>query len=407
MAKQGNTKALARILEDRGLSIEAIKKALTRQRIETPSWAYADGGTRFHVFSQDGAAQSIFQKLEDAACVHQLTGVTPTVAVHALWDFVDADPAEAAKYAKSLGVKIGAVNPTLFEQEEYKYGSIGNPSKKVRDKAVQHMLDCVELMRGCQSKYLSLWFADGTNYPGQDDFRERKNRCSDALKRVHDGLEPGMEMLVEYKFFEPAFYSTDIWDWGMAMLMAKQSGPQAKVLVDLGHHALGSNIEQIVAVLVDEGMLGGFHFNSKKYADDDLTTGSMNPYELFLIFNELVAAAGGKKLYDVPYMIDQSHNIKPKIPAMIQSVMSIQEMFAKALCVDRKALKQARRACDVIGAEEILKAAFFTDVRPLLAELREEMGLAPDPLKAYADSGYQQTIEAARRGQAATGGGLG
>jgi len=243
---------------------------------------------------------------------------------------------------------------------------------------------------------MSIWFADGTNYPGQDDFRQRKHRVAQNLKKVHDKLDDGMEMLLEYKFFEPAFYCTDIWDWGIAYVFAKHCGPKAKVLVDLGHHPLGTNIEQIVATLIDENMLGGFHFNSKKYADDDLTTGSMNPFELFLIFNELVSAQGGSGLYDVGYMIDQSHNIKPKIEAMIQSVMNIQQAYAKALCVDRTRLRQAQQNCDVVSAERILKDAFDTDVTGLLACVRDQMGLDDDPLKAYRESGYQQKIESAR-----------
>ncbi len=379
-----------------GFDADRVRTALKAQTIETPSWAYGDGGTRFKVFPQKGAAQNILHKLEDAACVHRLTGVAPTVAVHVLWDFVDKTPEEAKSCAESLGVRIGAVNPTVFEQNEYKFGSIGNPDSRVQEKAVSHISDCVEIMRKCDSKFLSLWFADGTNYPGQDDLRARKHRVADNLKKVHDMLDEGMEMLVEYKMFEPAFYSTDIGDWGMAYLFAKNCGPKAKVLVDLGHHALGTNIEQIVALLIDEGMLGGFHFNSKKYADDDLTTASMNPYELFLIFNELVAAAGGNSLYDTAYMIDQSHNIKPKIEAMIQSVMNIQETYAKALVVDRKALEEAQKAGDVIGAESVLKDAFFTDVKPVLAAAREEMGLDPDPIRAYRESGYQEKIEKER-----------
>lgn len=383
---------LADVLNERNVDINKVKNALKEQKIETPSWAYGDGGTRFKVFNQPGAASNIKEKLEDAACVHKLTGVTPTVAVHVLWDFVDTSLDEALDYAKSLNVEIGAINPTLFEQQDYKFGSLAHPDKKVQEKALSHLDDCIDIMKKAGSDFMSLWFADGTNYPGQDDFRARKNRMAENLKKVHDKLSSSMQMLIEYKFFEPAFYSTDIGDWGMACLFAKKCGERAKVLVDLGHHPLGTNIEQIVAILIDEAMLGGFHFNSKKYADDDLTTGSMNPYELFLIFNELVAAAGGCGIYDVPYMIDQSHNIKNKIEAMIQSVMNIQESYAKALCVDRKALKDAQTNCDVIGAEEILKQAFFTDVRPLLAAVRKEMGLAANPLKAYRESGYSKKI---------------
>jgi L-rhamnose isomerase/sugar isomerase len=379
-----------------GIDENRIIAALKAQRIETPSWAYGDGGTRFKVFSQKGSAKSLLHKLEDAACVHRLTGVAPTVAVHALWDFADTTPAQAVSQAKAVGIRIGAVNPTLFEQDEYKLGSIGNPDPAVQQKALAHVADCVDAMRVCGSAHLSLWFADGTNYPGQDDLRARRHRVAENLKRIHDMLDDGMEMLIEYKMFEPAFYSTDIADWGMAYLFAKSSGPKAKVLVDLGHHALGTNIEQIVALLMDEDMLGGFHFNSKKYADDDLTTASMNPYELFLIFNELASAAGGYGLYGAAYMIDQSHNIKPKIEAMIQSVMSIQEIYAKVLVVDRDALERAQDARDTVTAESVLRGAFFTDVKPILAAAREQMGLDPDPIRAYRESGYQDRIEQER-----------
>ncbi|MBN1436348.1 MAG: L-rhamnose isomerase [Sedimentisphaerales bacterium] len=396
MAEKDALKVLESTLAGRGIDIKAVKEALKGQAIETPSWAYANSGTRFHTFGQAGAARNILEKLEDASCVHKLTGVCPTVAVHVLWDFVDKTVAEAKACAESLGVKIGAINPTLFEQSEYKFGSIGSPDARARQKALDHLLYSVDIMRECDSKFLSIWLADGTNYPGQDDLRQRKHRVAENLQKVHGALDDDMQMLVEYKFFEPAFYSTDIGDWGMAYLFCKKCGPKAKVLVDLGHHPLGTNIEQIVALLIDEDMLGGFHFNSKKYADDDLTVASVQPYEFFLIFNELVAAAGGGSAYDVPYMIDQSHNLKGKIEAMIQSVMNIQETYAKALCLDRKALAAAQQKMDIIAAESVMKDAFFTDVRPLLGAVREEMGLAPDPLAAYRESGYQGKIEKSR-----------
>jgi len=396
MKKEEMLKILVQKLQERGIDIKTVKETLKNQRLETPSWGYADSGTRFMVFTQPGAARNIFEKLEDAACVHRFTGITPTVAVHVLWDFADADVAEAKNYAESLGVSIGSVNPTLFERQDYKYGSLAHPDKKVRQKAVEHMLHSIEIMRQCESRYMSVWLADGTNYPGQDSLRERKHRVTENLRKVHDALDNGMQMLLEYKFFEPAFYSTDIGDWGMAYVFTRKCGSKAKVLVDLGHHPPGTNIEQIVSFLADEQMLGGFHFNSRKYADDDLTAGSMNPYELFLIFNELVAANDGPGWCELAYMIDQSHNIKPKIEAMIQSVMNIQQIYAKVLCLDRNALEQAREACDVIGAEQVLKEAFYTDVSCLLESVREEMGLAPDPLRAYRQSGYQRKIEEER-----------
>jgi len=392
MADSEALNVLTESLRRKRIDIESVKHALKNLTIETPTWAYGDSGTRFKVFKQPGAARNIFEKLQDAACVHQYTGVTPSVAVHVLWDFADCDADEVRNFAESLGIRIGAVNPTLFEQDEYRFGSIANPAPAVRQKAVAHMLDAIDIMRRCDCKYLSLWLADGTNYPGQDDFRRRKRRAAENLRKVNDALDDSMEMLIEYKFFEPAFYATDIADWGMAYVLAKSSGPKAKVLVDLGHHPHGTNIEQIVAFLIDENMLGGFHFNSRKYADDDLTTGSLNPYELFLIFNELVAAGGGGRLYDVPYTIDQSHNVKPKIEAMIQSVMNIQATCAKALCVDRPALRDAQDRCDVTAAEAIFKDAFYTDVRPLLGLVRGEMGLQADPLQAYRQSGHFEKI---------------
>ncbi len=389
------SKCLKESLVRRGVDVDAVKEAVKGFFIETPSWAYADSGTRFKVFRQKGAAKNVFHKIEDAVFVHRLTGVTPSVAVHVLWDFDGVSPSEVVEYAESRGVRIGAVNPTLFERDEYKFGSLASPDEAARQKALAHVEESVELMRACGSKVLSLWMADGTNYPGQDDLRERKHRMGESLKKIHDMLDEDMTMLIEYKLFEPAFYSTDIADWGMAYVFAKGAGERAKVLVDLGHHAHGVNIEQITAFLIDEDMLGGFHFNNRKYADDDLTVGSIHPYELFLIFNELVAAGGGRP-FGCAYMIDQSHNIKPKIEAMIQSVMFLQEVCLKALVVDRNALAECRSRMDVVGAENVLRDAFFTDVRPLLEEIREEMGVPPDPLSAYRESGYQQKVEEER-----------
>ncbi|MDI3546447.1 MAG: L-rhamnose isomerase / sugar isomerase [Halanaerobiales bacterium] len=370
--------------------IEMIKKRLKNQKIETPSWGYGDSGTRFKVFHQEGAAREIYEKIADAAQVHKYTGITPSVALHIPWDQVD-DWLELKEYTEDKGLKIGAINPNLFQEEEYKLGSLTHPDEQIRKKALDHILECIEIMRKTGSKFLSLWLADGTNYPGQDDFKARKHRLEDALQKVYQAMDDDMTLLIEYKFFEPGFYHTDIGDWGMATLLAKKLGPQAKTLVDLGHHPLGTNIEQIVAYLIDEDKLGGFHFNNKKYADDDLTVGSINPYELFLIYNELVAGEEEKEM-NVAYMIDQSHNIKPKIEAMIQSVMNIQEAYAKALLVDRESLKEAQQAGDVVMAEEILLDAYRTDVRPLLASIREEMGVPINPLEAYRNSGYASKI---------------
>ncbi|MBN1836097.1 MAG: L-rhamnose isomerase [Spirochaetales bacterium] len=371
-----------------------VKQRLKRQRIETPSWGYADSGTRFGTFGQPSAAQSLEEKLEDAAQVHKYTGVCPTVALHIPWDKTD-DWTRIKEIAANLGLGLGAVNPNLFQEEDYKLGSLCNPDPAVRRRAVAHVRECIDIARTIGSRDISLWLADGTSYPGQDSFRERKHRLEETLAEICGAMDHGMRLLIEYKFFEPAFYHTDVGDWGTAYMLALKLGEKAQVLVDLGHHPLGTNIEQIVAVLLDEGKLGGFHFNNKKFADDDLTVGCINPYELFLIYNELVAAGGGADA--VAYMIDQSHNLKNKIEETIQSVMNLQEAYAKALLVDREALGSARRQGRIVDAEECLKDAFATDVRPLLREVREEMGLDPDPLGAYRAAGYTDR-KAAERG---------
>ncbi len=393
-------------LADRGVDVEKVKALLKAQRIETPSWAYADGGTRFKTFKQAGAAVTIQEKLQDAAQVNKATGICPKVAVHVLWDFVDVDVSEVQGYAESIGVQIGAINPTLFEQEEYMLGSIAHPDGAVRQKAVDHMLHSVEIGRQVGSDFLSLWFADGTNYPGTDDIIARKHRVEECLKTVYDAMPESMTMGLEYKVFEPAFYHTDIADWGMACKFSEKCGDRAKALVDLGHHTRATNIEHIVAFLIDEGRLAGFHFNNARYADDDLTFGSVNPYEGFLIYNELAKAEAADPNLNIAYMIDQSHNVKPKIEAMIQTVGHIQSTYAKALCLDRGRLAQAQIEQNIVDAENLIQQAFFTDVRPLLHVVREEMGLAPEPLQAYRDSGYQDKI-AAERGIRSGGGGLG
>jgi L-rhamnose isomerase/sugar isomerase len=386
--------------ENMGHSTRRIKELLRQQRIETPSWGYADSGTRFAVFHQKTAAKTVFQKFEDAAQVNKFTGICPKVAIHIGWDTCD-NWSELKAYAQDLGLEIGAVNPNVFADQEYMLGSICNPSKLVRQKAVNHMLECVEIAKQTDSKILSLWFADGTNYPGQDDFRARKNWMTECLKTIYKAMPDDMRMLIEYKFFEPAFYHTDLCDWGIAYVLAKKLGERAQVLVDLGHHPLGTNIEQIVAILLDEQCLGGFHFNNKKFADDDLTVGSINPYELFLIYNELVAGILDKTTEstakNIAYMIDQSHNIKNKIEAMIQSAVVLQECYAKALLVDRSVLFKARLEGRVVDAEECLKDAFYTDVRSILREMREEFGIDPDPLTAFRRSGYLEKTAQQRR----------
>ncbi len=373
-----------------GITEQDLCRRLDRFQIETPSWGYADTGTRFGKFLQDAAALTMDDKLADAAEVHKVTGCCPSVAVHVLWDFpAGSDPGAVAKKAKSLGLRIGSINPNVFQDQCYKLGSVANRDPQIRARAVQHIVDSARLAAAVDSPLLSLWFADGTNYPGQGHIRQRKRWFADALREVHKALPPQGTMLVEYKPFEPAFYHTDIADWGMAMTLARQAGPRAKVLVDTGHHLPGCNIEHIVAFLIDEEMLGGFHFNDRKYADDDLTMGSIDPYQLFRIFNEIVMAERERGAdLDIAYMIDQSHNIKPKTEAMIETVVTAQEYFTKALLVDHAAAAAARERDDVVMAERAIKDAFAADVRPFLAEYRRSRKLPADPLMAFRESGY-------------------
>ena len=400
--------ALAEQLAARDVNLEAVKAALKAQRVETPSWGYGNSGTRFKTFAWPGAARTIYEKLADAAMVHRLTGICPTVALHIPWDRVD-DWIVLKEYAARLGLAIGAITPNVFQDDVYKLGSVCHPESAVRRRAVERILECIAICQTVGSNLLSLWFADGTNYPGQDDIRARKHRLLESLSEAYLAMPPGMRMLIEYKPFEPAFYHTDLADWGIAYTIASRLGPQAQVLVDTGHHAQGTNVEHIVAFLLDEGKLGGFHFNSRKYADDDLIVGTVNPFEPFLIFNELVAAAGDPATADcarhVAYMIDQSHNIEPKMEAMVQSVINVQAAYARALLVDRQALAEAQGAGDVLGAYRGLSDAYETDVRPLLAQVRVEMGLAPDPIAALKASGYAARVAAERGTAEASGGG--
>jgi L-rhamnose isomerase/sugar isomerase len=366
---------------------------LSKLVIETPSWGYGDSGTRFGVFPQPGRPRDAYEKLDDAAEVHRLTGTAGSVALHFPWDAVD-DYDELRAQIESRGLRVGAVNPNLFQDPDYKLGSVTHPDAGVRDKAVEHMLECLEIAAALGATAQSLWLADGTNYPGQDDLRERRRRMLDALERVYAAMPPEQELLVEYKFFEPAFYATDLADWGSALLTCFKLGERAKVLVDLGHHAQGTNIEQIVALLADEGRLGGFHFNNRKYADDDLIVGSVNPFELFLIFVELAASESLPRL-----TIDQSHNVEAKVEAMVLSVVNLQEAYAKALLVDRVALRAAQRAGDVLGGHEILLDAFNADVRPLCAEARAALGAAENPIRALRESGYAARMATERETQ--------
>jgi L-rhamnose isomerase/sugar isomerase len=368
---------------------------LDQFNIETPSWGYADTGTRFGKFFQAAAATTIEEKLQDAGTVHKYTGCCPSVAVHVLWDFsVGVDARQVAEMAKKQGVKIGAINPNVFQDQVYKFGSVCSPNENARHAASRHVMDSIAIGKAVGSNYLSLWFADGTNYPGQDDIVTRKRRMEGALRQWHDAMPANMTMLVEYKPFEPAFYHTDIADWGMAYTFARSAGERAKVLVDTGHHLPGCNIEHIVAFLIDEDMLGGFHFNDRKYADDDLTLGSIDPYAVFRIFHEIRNAADihGRDVSKIAYMVDQSHNLKPKIEAMIQTAVTAQELYAKACLVDRKKLLDAQARMDIVDAETCLKDAFATDVRPLLAEWRKRKGLDPDPIQAYRASGYEARV---------------
>ncbi len=373
----------------------AVKNALRNHEIELPSWAFGNSGTRFKVFGQAGVPRTAFEKVADAAQVHRFTGVAPSMAVHIPWDQV-GDYGELAAYAVDQGIRIGTVNANVFQDDAYRLGSVCNPDPGVREKALNHLLACVDIMDATGSRDLKLWFADGTNYPGQDDIGVRQDRLAEALRAVYGRLGPGQRMLVEYKLFEPSFYSTDVPDWGTALVHCLALGPEARVVVDTGHHAPGTNIEFIVAVLLRAGRLGGFDFNSRFYADDDLMAGAADPFQLFRIMHEVVKAgalAGG----GVGFMLDQCHNIEPKIPAQIRSVMNVQEATAKALLVDTAALTGAQQAGDVLAANAVLMDAYSTDVRPLLAGLREEMGLAPDPVAAYLASGYGEKIISGRR----------
>jgi L-rhamnose isomerase/sugar isomerase len=367
---------------------------LRRLEVETPSWGYGNAGTRFHVYPWPGAARTVWERVDDAALVHRLTGCCPSVALHVPWDRVD-DWGELRRYAEEQGIRLGAINPNLFGDDEYRLGSICHPDEKVRRRAIDHCRECIEIAAAVDSPVVSLWLADGTNYPGQDGLRERHARLVAGLEEVYAALPTGMRLLVEYKFFEPAFYSTDLPDWGTAALLCRRLGPQAQVLVDTGHHPQGTNVEQIVALLLAEGLLGGFHFNNRKYADDDLIVGSIDPFELFRIMREIALADTG----GIAFMIDQSHNVEGKIDAMVQSVMNIQTAYAKALLVDEERVAAAQRGGDVLGAHRLLLQAFETDVRPLLARLREEQGLAPDPVEAFRSSGHADRL-ARERGTA-------
>ncbi|WP_406049412.1 L-rhamnose isomerase [Kribbella sp. NBC_00889] len=373
------------------MTTDAVKNALSRQEIELPSWAFGNSGTRFKVFSQPGVPRSPEEKIADAAVVHKYTGVAPSVALHIPWDKVD-DYARLSAYAKEQGVRLGAINSNVFQDDDYKLGSVTNPDPRVRRKATDHLLECVDIMDATGSQDLKLWFSDGTNYPGQDDIQDRQDRLAAALKEVYDRLGDDQRMLLEYKLFEPAFYTTDVPDWGTSYAHCLELGPKATVCIDTGHHAPGTNIEFIVAFLLRAKKLGAFDFNSRFYADDDLMVGAADPFQLFRIMNEIVRGGALDPDRGIAFMLDQCHNIEVKIPAIIRSVMNVQEATAKALLVDRDALRAAQASGDVLEANAALMDAYNTDVRPLLAELRESQGLDLNPVAAYQRSGYFEQI---------------
>src|SRR5579864_1010275 len=374
---------------------EKIFNALESFRIELPSWGFANTGTRFGKFVQAAAATTTEEKFSDAGQVHLVTGVCPTVALHVLWDCPDGvqNTDDIKRFASRYGVAPGSINPNLFQDQEYKYGSFGNPDEAIRKRALQHTKDSIEIAKRLRSRDISMWFADGSNYPGTANIRQRKQWFTEMLQESHRALSPDQRLLLEYKPFEPAFYHTDIADWGMSLLLSRAAGPQAKVLVDTGHHYAAQNIEQIVAWLLSEDMLGGFHFNDRRYADDDLTLGSIDPYQIFRIFHEIhyFEWETGKRA-DIAYMVDQSHNLKGKIEAMIQTVMMAQQLFAKAALVDHRELATAQKNCELVKAESLLQDAFAVDVRPALEEWRYSKGLPRDPMAAFRESGYLERI---------------
>jgi L-rhamnose isomerase/sugar isomerase len=376
-------------------NLAAVKKALLSQEIETPSWAFGNSGTRFKVFAQQGVPRTPQEKIEDAATVHRFTGAAPSVALHIPWDRVE-DYSALAVHAKQLGIRLGTINSNVFQDDDYKLGSVTHSDPKVRRKATDHLLECIDIMDRTGSRDLKLWFADGLNYPGQGDLRDRQDRLSVALQETYARLGNHQRMLLEYKLFEPAFYATDVPDWGTSYAHCMVLGERAAVCIDTGHHAPGTNIEFIVAFLLRAGKLGAFDFNSRFYADDDLMVGSADPFQLFRIMYEIVRADALDPAAGIAFMLDQCHNIEAKIPAIIRSIMNVQEATAKALLVDREALRIEQDNGDVLAANAIVMDAFNTDVRPILADLRTDQGLDPDPVAAYHRSGYAERVIAER-----------
>jgi len=374
-----------------------LRKALGEQTIELPSWAFGNSGTRFKVFGTPGTPRDPYEKIADAAQVHAYTGIAPRVSLHVPWDLVD-DFADLARHAKEHGVTIGMINSNLFQDDDYKLGSLTHSDPAVRRKAIAHHVQCIDVMRATGSQELKVWLPDGTNYPGQDSIRARQDRLAESLAEIYAELDDDHRMVLEYKFFEPAFYHTDVPDWGTSLLHCLALGEKANVVLDTGHHAPGTNIEFIVAQLLRQGRLGAFDFNSRFYADDDLMAGAADPFQLFRIMHEIVQADALRPESGVNFMLDQCHNIEEKIPGQIRSVMNVQEATAKALLVDAEALDAAQRSGDVLGANGVLMDAYNTDVRGLLADLRTEQGLDADPMAAFAASGYLARIAAERVG---------
>ena len=375
---------------------------LKTQTIELPSWAFGNSGTRFRVFTTAGVPRDPYEKIDDVAQVNAFTGITPRVSLHIPWDKTD-DYDALRRHAEDRGIRIGTINSNVFQDDDYKLGSLTNPDERVRAKAIAHHLECIDIMRATSAPALKIWLPDGTNYPGQDSIRERQDRLADSLSQIYSALDDDQHLVLEYKFFEPAFYHTDVPDWGTSLVHCLSLGERAKVVLDTGHHAPGTNIEFIVAQLVRLGRLGAFDFNSRFYADDDLIVGAADPYQLFRIMNEIVAAGALASDSGVNFMLDQCHNLEEKIPGEIRSATNVQEATAKALLVDREALKAAQLAGDVLAANDIFIDAFNTDVRPMLAELRESQGLAPDPMRAFLDSGYLERVRSERVGGNAAG----
>ncbi len=377
--------------------IDDIAAELDQLAIEVPSWAYGNSGTRFKVFATPGTPRTVQEKVADAATVHLLTGLAPTVALHIPWDKVD-DYRVLASFAADHGMELGTINSNTFQDDDYKFGSLTHSDASVRNKAIDHMYECIEVMNVTGSRDLKIWLADGSNYPGQADMRSRQDWLQDSLRKVYDRLGEDQRLVLEYKFFEPAFYHTDVPDWGTSYAHCLQLGEKALVCLDTGHHAPGTNIEFIVAQLIRLGKLGSFDFNSRFYADDDLIVGAADPFQLFRIMAEVVRGGGLDPSSGIALMLDQCHNLEEKIPGQIRSVLNVQEMTARALLVDRPAMTRAQEAGDVLGANAILMDAFYTDVRPGLAAWRESKGLPADPMAAYQESGYQSRINAERQG---------